>query len=406
MSNFNSEYIKTASAEIELLYPRTKMSQGQKVVSKYVLNTKLIEGLKKTDEIYIHLYLKPLGDSLLFLSTVQATLDYISITRPKTKLILYAQKDIKNLLKHCEVFRDAVYIDSVEKKFIDASRKKSVVMITDGDPFKFGSYGQVFNTENYVYPKFVEKENNKIIKQYRSRPARYYLTFEREVGIVLTTDPNLSMPTFELKDSISLNNSIKKKGLSFNNKDIYISLTTFVHPKERQKQFGIIRYLEVANNIQKILSDKAIHFVLFAHKDEEVESWDEVEKYIKDHKKLDVIIYDDKNLEKIAYILARMNLNIGNDTGISHLAAVSRKDKQSKLTPTIITYSRHDFGKWSTGRDNVYPIYTKLAKYLTDNNKSLSRDKIDIKPWGKEEYAISIPVNKVVNEAILHLKKI
>src|SRR5258708_12960206 len=105
-------------------------------------------------------------------------------------------------------------------------------------------------------------------------------------------------------------------------------------------------------------------------------------------------------------MLARMNLNIGNDTGISHLAAVSRKDKQSKLTPTIITYSRHDFGKWSTGRDNVYPIYTKLAKYLTDNNKSLSRDKIDIKPWGKEEYAISIPVNKVVNEAILHLKKI
>lgn len=403
MDSFNSKYIETASSAVKLFYPRSDMAIGETIISQYIPNSKLLNALKKTDELYIYLYLKPLGDSILFLSTVQATLDYLKLTRSENMPVLYAQKDMGNLLKHCNLFKDALYIDEVEEQFAKTSKKKTVVMVTDGAPFEFNDPSFVFNTEDYVYPKFIEVKDGKIIKEYPSRPARYYLTFEREVGVVLATDPNDSLPMFELPDLPDLDKTLQDKiKLSFNFKkfDLYISLITFVHSKERQKQFGILRYLEVASKIQKNLTNKKVCFVLFAHGREERGSWNNVLQYIDQHPELHVVIYDSNNLEEIAYILARMNLNIGNDTGISYLASISRKENGISLIPTIITYSRHDFGKWSSGHTNVFPIYTKLARHLTDTNRSVGRDKIDLTSWGTEELAVSIPVETVVNKAL------
>ena len=356
--------------------------------------------MDNTNDLYVCLYMKPIGDSILFLSTVQAAMDYLKLTRRSNLPRIYAQSDLRPLLKHCNLFNSATYIDDVGKEFANASKSKTVAMITDGDPFEYNKgTSVVFNTENYVYPKFIEGR-----LQYKSRPARYYLTFEREVGTVLSTDPNLSMPTFEFPFSKEIEKNLEKKSLYLDDSQTLISVITFVNPKERQKQFGLIRYLKVANKIQKSLQNKKVKFILFAHKSEEVEEWELAQKYIKENKNLDVSIYDGCNLEEIGYILARTSLSIGNDTGVNHLAAVSRRNMQSGLNPTIIIYSRHDFGKWSTGKDNVFPIYTKLAAYLTKNNLSVGRDKLNTKVWDRQEFTLSIPISKIVNKAINLLK--
>jgi ADP-heptose:LPS heptosyltransferase len=401
MDNINSNYIKTASCSVNLLYSRSEMPQGEHILTDYQPNLKLINALQATDELYIYLYLKPLGDSLLFLSAVQAAVDYLCLTRSKKPLTLYAQSDMESLLRHCSLFTNATYIDNIEQTFASAAKNKTVAMVTDGDPFDYSPPSFVFNTEDYLYPKFIETKDGIIVKEYGSRPARYYLTFEREVGLVLSTDPNGSMPTFELPYSKCIELSLtKKSGLDLQKFEVYISLITFVHSKERQKQFGVVRYLEVANQIQRNLKDLKTCFVLFVHKDEEKEIWNELVSYLYKHPQLNVLIYDDKNLEEIAYVLARMSLHIGNDTGISHLASVSRKRRQTSLTPTIIMYSRHDFCKWNSGHPNVIPIYTKLAEHLTTNNRSINRDKLDLVPWGREELASFIPIETVVSKAL------
>lgn len=400
MSDFNKNYIKTASSAVELFYRRNMIYPGQPINSSYKLNKKLIKTLDNTTDLYVYLYMKPIGDSILFLSTIQAAIDYLKLTRRSNLPRIYAQSDLKPLLKHCNLFNAATYIDDVEKEFANVSNFRTSTMITDGDPFNYNKKTSfVFNTENYVYPKFIEGS-----REYKSRSARYYLTFEREVGIVLSTDPNLSMPTFEFPFSKKIEKSLKKKGLYLDESQTLISVITFVDPKERQKQFGVIRYLKVANKIQKSLQDKKVKFILFAHKSEEVKEWELAQKYIKENKHLDIFIYGDSNLEEIGYILARTSLSIGNDTGVSHLAAVSRQNMQSELNPTIIIYSRHDFGKWSTGKNNVFPIYTKLAAYLTKNNMSVGRDKLDTRVWDRQEFASSISISKVTNKAINLLK--
>ena len=366
---FNNRYIKSASSEVPLFYPRHQMTNGQKIEGNYIPNEKLISTLAKCESIYIYFYLKLLGDSLLFLSTVQATLDYLSLSRKDNLPRLYAQSELKSLLQHCSLFKNAIYIDNLEENFIKASKDTIVGMITDGDPFEYASSSYVFNTEDYIYPKFTEVNSSNVVEEYRSRPARYYLTFEREVGVKLFGDPNKAIPFFEFSKSKEIEKRLKNNiGLSLNEFDTYVSLITFVNSKERQKQFGVVRYLEVAAKIQR-KAGKKICFVLLIHKSEESKCWNEVVQYIHDHRDLNVCIYDGDDLEEMGYVLSRMDLHIGNDTGMSHLASIVMDSKKVSLVPTIITYSRHDYGKWSTGVDSVYPVYTKLAKYLTDTNK-------------------------------------
>jgi len=402
-TTFNAQYIKTASSVVGLLYRRSELKPSQPIGSPYQIDQRLVDALEKTDKLYIYLYLKPLGDSILFLSTVRAVLDYLELKRHANMPMLYAQTDMSKLLRHCELFKKALYIDNVEESFAKESQSSVVVMVTDGDPFEFNSPSAVFNTENYVYPKFVDRSAKSPI-YYPSRPSRYYLTFEREVGTVLSSNPNRSMPTFELQHNSILETVLHKLAPDFCAYDLHISLIALVSPKERQKQFGLLKYLKLARHVQAKLPSKKILFVLLAHQsEEEKDVWEEALIYINMHTEVHVAVYDNNNLEELAYILARMDLHVGNDTGMSHLASVCRREKKATLTPTIMLYSRHDFGKWSTGHSNIYPISTKLAQYLTRTNQSIGRDKIDLKPWGRTEFAASIPISRICRKILVIL---
>lgn len=398
-------YIKNTSSAVPLYYYRSRMKPGAKINSDCLPNTKLVNALHKCNKLFVNLYLKPLGDSILFLSVVKAVLEYLKIIRPKSLPVIYAQEEMANLFRHCKLFKRAKFIKNIEDEFKNTSKKEIVAMVTDTDPFQYFDPSHVFNTESYLYPKFIEKVNKGFSKEYKSRPAKYYLTFEREVGIVLDGDPNKSMPEFIMNDSKSMEEKLRKMSIEFKNDTVYIGLISYVGQNEVQKQFGVLRYLKVAKLLSR-KSKKKLSFILFVNKNEEKANWKSIVKFINKNKTLDIHFYKGRNLEEIAYILARTKINIGNDTGISHLATLCRNGKQYGLVQTFITYSRHDFDKWNTGLGNVTPVSTKLADYLTQNSKSISKNNIDLKQWNGLDRATKISILDLTNKVFAYLGQV
>lgn len=388
----NKTYIKTASSAVSLFYPRRLMKSGTNIQG-FKINRLLVEGLNNCEYVVVKLYWNPIGDSLLFLSVVQACYDYLRLNRVvQPKWVI--DDGYSSFIKHVPILSKAIVVkDSLNWFKNEFLSGKKAVLLTDDDPFSTQPAPPIFNSEEYTYPKFVEQISNVSMKEYSSRPARYFLTFEREVGTVLITEPNESLPDFIMSYSPSSRKKcIRQFSFDPDNKNLnFIGIIS--QSKLVEKRFGSLRFLKVAENLAE--KHKNCRILLLANPNEESPlEWIKIKEIIKNNKNIKLI--SAKDFELLAYILARCRLTIGNDTGFSHLAAMSKTSKKAEGVPVFIIYSRHDYGKWSTGKNNVHPITTLLSEYLRKNNMSISRDKIDMMNWGLKEWAYSISISSVV----------
>ena len=370
----NTSYITTATASVPLFYPRSQMKAEDKIKG-FSVNQNLLKGLQDCQYVVLSMYWKPVGDSLLFLSVAQACFEYLQLTRDvQPKWIIDDQHG--NLIKHIPFLKGADYIPKALEEFkIMIKDGQKAVLVTDDDPFKADNNPPIFNSEQYVYPKFIEKDLD-TIKEYPSRPARYFLTFEREVGIRLISDPNESLPDFVFDRK------------SKNNKKMMCLVSQASRP---EKKFGTSRFIKLAKRLYDAkIVDKAY---LFANsKEESPLEWILVKKLIEKYKDW-LVLVENMGFEEMAELFSKSKIVIGNDTGFTHLAAMS---VSSIGRPKVFTiYSRHDYGKWSTGKNNIYPLFKKLSEYLSKNNMSIQRDKIDVTSWGSEEWAYSVSISRV-----------
>ncbi len=378
---------------MELFYDRPQMRYGD-IITGYEVNETLKKGLLKCEEIVFSMYWKPLGDSFLFLSLIQATHEFLLITRPNNLPNYILDSKFSNLLRHIDILESAEIVNNAIEYFKNKHNSETkVVLVTDDDPFTLDHDPAIFNSENYIYPKFTNKKYN---IEYTSRPARYFLTFEREVGVRLNSHPNDSLPIFDLKFDKKIEEKIENK-YNIKISDDINAIAIISQAGEIEKRYGTLKFLNLYKTLKS--KQKQIRCFLIANwKEESPEEWFKVKKILATHP--DIILIDTENFEILSYIFSRCKFVIGNDTGFSHLAAMSRNLTTSQMPKVFILYSRHDFGKWSTGKSNVIPIATKLAKHLTKNNMSLRRDKIDEKIRGKNEWVFSINEKTIIKNII------
>lgn len=389
------KYITTETACVELYYDRPQMKYGE-AITGYEINETLKKGLLECEEVVFSMYWKPLGDSFLFLSVIQATHEFLLITRPNNLPKYILDSTFSNLLRHIDILESAEIVNNAIDYFKDKHNSGTkAALVTDDDPFTLENYPVIFNSENYIYPKFINKKHS---IEYISRPARYFLTFERELGVRLKSDPNDSLPVFNLKYDKKTEEKIENK-YKIKVSDNIDSIAIISQAGEIEKRYGTLKFLKLYKTLkQKLKLSKC--FLIANWKEESPEEWFKVKKLLATNP--DIILIDTENFEILSYIFSRCRFVIGNDTGFSHLAAMSKNLTNNQLPKVIILYSRHDFGKWSTGKSNVIPIATKLAKYLTKNNMSLRRDKIDEKIKGKNEWVFSIN-EKIIIKNIMNL---
>jgi ADP-heptose:LPS heptosyltransferase len=93
-------------------------------------------------------------------------------------------------------------------------------------------------------------------------------------------------------------------------------------------------------------------------------------------------------------VFATAVLVIGNDTGLTHLAALTQRDDGT--SPQVIgLYGRHAHTKWTTGRENHHAVATAFSQRLSDADRCPVRDRIDDSLWGSAADVHSIPASVV-----------
>jgi ADP-heptose:LPS heptosyltransferase len=81
-------------------------------------------------------------------------------------------------------------------------------------------------------------------------------------------------------------------------------------------------------------------------------------------------------------VVARAELVVGNDTGLTHLAALT--DRPDGTGPQVLgLYSRHAHTKWSTGRARHHALATPFSAMLAQADRCPVRDELDDTVWGR-----------------------
>jgi hypothetical protein len=81
-------------------------------------------------------------------------------------------------------------------------------------------------------------------------------------------------------------------------------------------------------------------------------------------------------------VFATAELVVGNDTGLTHLAALTRGP--SGDSPEVIgLYGRHSAAKWTTGGSNHHSMATMFSQMLTASDRCPVRDNLDDGDWGE-----------------------
>jgi hypothetical protein len=97
-------------------------------------------------------------------------------------------------------------------------------------------------------------------------------------------------------------------------------------------------------------------------------------------------------------VFASAEIVIGNDTGLTHLAALTcRPDGTS---PHVIgLYGRHAHTKWTTGADHHHAIATPFSQMLAAADRCPVRDRLDDSAWSGSARLAGIPAQLIAETA-------
>jgi hypothetical protein len=97
-------------------------------------------------------------------------------------------------------------------------------------------------------------------------------------------------------------------------------------------------------------------------------------------------------------IFASAEVVIGNDTGLTHLAALTRR--RDGTSPHVIgLYGRHAHTKWTTGADRHHTVATPFSQMLATADRCPVRDQLDDRAWSRASDLSAIPPRLIAETA-------
>lgn len=97
-------------------------------------------------------------------------------------------------------------------------------------------------------------------------------------------------------------------------------------------------------------------------------------------------------------VFASAEVVIGNDTGLTHLAALTRR--LDGTSPHVIgLYGRHAHSKWTTGTSRHHAIATVFSQMLAAADRCPVRDRIDDTHWSASASVTAIPAGLIAAAA-------
>lgn len=284
-----------------------------------------------------------LGDMLLGLGAVRALLD--ADDDPLRRIRYFGPRP--ELIERCSL--------SITGEFREG---KHIFERPGTDPIELTPYPMDSTT-------FLDVRRDGLLDVHSALPMRYYLDVERRLAQRLPRDTDL-IPRFTAPSS--------------KQEDGHVVFITTANKKEPQKDYGIASYASVARRLLGQLGPEA-HFTVITAPDAQVPAshFDGLQAEIR------------CGIDATACIdlFASAQIVIGNDTGLTHLAALSTRPDGGG--PDVIgIYSSYPYTKWTTGSIRHHAVTTWFSRMLAACDRE-PRGRFSATTWGSASTISAIP---------------
>lgn len=206
------------------------------------------------------------------------------------------------------------------------------------------------------------------VEVHAALPMRYYLAVEQTLGVRLPAD-DAPLPTFATTEQVRPFHVV------------FVSATSW----PGRKDYRADGFAQVARTLT---GRRAVPwtFTLITGADGQPTQHTDIEILAG----LDVVDCLD--------VFASAELVIGNDTGLTHLAALT--ERPDGTGPQIIgLYSRHAHTKWTTGNQRHHAIATRFSQMLAAADRCPVRDHFDDALWSVSASLADIPAELIADFA-------
>ncbi|MFI6730090.1 glycosyltransferase family 9 protein [Streptomyces atratus] len=195
-------------------------------------------------------------------------------------------------------------------------------------------------------------------------PARHYLGLERRLGIRLP-DTAPFAPTFATRPN-NLVEELRSVGWLGGLNLAAITATSWPERKDYTAQ----RYIALAEHIAEAQQTQARLLLIGGNPSDGLRIAAEAPR-----RHVQVLRLDGMPADQLADLLPHCHLIVGNDTGLTHLAAMAR-GRDGNSPPVIGLYARHSHSKWRTGLPHHHAVATDLSDRMHQGDLCPVRDAI------------------------------
>lgn len=250
----------------------------------------------------------------------------------------------------------------------EESREKHSVSTTDA-----GAERVVWCAEPERDPTWLESLDSGMVRVYAALPLRYWLWLEQSIGMLIPSEHEF-LPSFQ---------SARES------RPFHVVLVTATSWPER-KDYGLARYLEIAECLRERRAASWSFTVITGGEGGAPE------------KARGVALLPNCPASQCVDVFASAELVLGNDTGLVHLAALSKRPDGTR--PQVVgLYGRHAYNKWTTARSNHHAIATPFSQMLAHADRCPVRDRLDDSLWGAAADLSEIPPQWIADVVGRHM---
>ncbi|MET7800492.1 glycosyltransferase family 9 protein [Streptomyces decoyicus] len=195
-------------------------------------------------------------------------------------------------------------------------------------------------------------------------PARYYLALERRLGVRLPGTPPFA-PTLASRPS-SFVEQLRSAGWLNGLTIAAITATSWPERKDYTDQ----RFTELAERIADVQQSNTRLLLVGGKPDGGVNIAVQSPR-----RNVQVLHLDGVPADHLADLFPHCDLVVGNDTGLTHLAAMTRR-RDGGGPPVLGLYARHSHSKWRTGWPHHHAVATDLSHRMHQGDLCPVRDSI------------------------------
>ncbi|MET7469065.1 glycosyltransferase family 9 protein [Micromonospora sp. NPDC005599] len=248
------------------------------------------------------------------------------------------------------------------------------VAVADGDGHKLGTRGSddalKFDAVPESPPTLLDLADADVVEVHAALPMRYYLDIEQALGARL---PASDDPCPRFQSTVTAPQPLHV---------VFVATTS----RPDRKDYGIDNFSAVAEHLTTRHSGAWRFSLVTPPGHQPAASVGQIE-----------VLHGPKAVDCID-LFATAELVIGNDTGLTHLAALTIRPNGTQ--PHVVgLYGRHGYAKWITGSPHHHAVATRFSHLMSLADACPVRDRYDDTVWSTASDLRAIPAKDIADFA-------